>query len=116
LIDEHGASYQYSNSTKTTYRKSNNLSAPIVKFGLQHIVLIFRALQEELKDDCQVIYFRKGVEWASTIQKLVQSRKYFTWKEIFETALDDLSGLVCPRRIIYCEGRGQPRLMSSKEA
>ena len=30
------------------------------------------------------------------------------WKEIFETALDDLTGLISPKRIIYCEGRDKP--------
>lgn len=30
------------------------------------------------------------------------------WKEIFETALDDLTGLVSPKRIIYCEGKDRP--------
>jgi hypothetical protein len=30
------------------------------------------------------------------------------WKEIFETALDDLTGLVSPKRIIYCEGKDKP--------
>lgn len=32
-----------------------------------------------------------------------------TWKSIFSTALDDLTGLIAPNRIIYCEGRDEPR-------
>ena len=31
------------------------------------------------------------------------------WLEIFKTALDDLTGLVAPRRIIYCEGRAESK-------
>jgi hypothetical protein len=30
------------------------------------------------------------------------------WKEIFGTALDDLIGLLAPKRIIYCEGKDKP--------
>lgn len=30
------------------------------------------------------------------------------WKNIFETALDDLTGLVSPKRLIYCEGKDYP--------
>jgi len=30
------------------------------------------------------------------------------WKEIFETALDDLTDLISPKRIIYCEGKDKP--------
>jgi hypothetical protein len=30
------------------------------------------------------------------------------WQRIFETALDDLVGLVAPKRIVYCEGRVEP--------
>ncbi|EJL6559985.1 hypothetical protein NMS15_002902 [Vibrio cholerae] len=31
-----------------------------------------------------------------------------SWKEIFSIALDDLANLVCPKRIVYCEGRDSP--------
>jgi hypothetical protein len=30
------------------------------------------------------------------------------WQRIFSTALDDLAGLIAPRRIIYCEGKQEP--------
>lgn len=30
------------------------------------------------------------------------------WRELFEVALDDLTQLVSPRQIIYCEGRDRP--------
>lgn len=68
-----------------------------------------RALQEDLKDVCQIIHFEKGTNWASTPQILVPMKKSLSkWKEIFETALDDLTGLVSPKRIIYCEGKDKP--------
>lgn len=37
---------------------------------------------------------------------MVKSRN--NWRNLFLTALDDLTGLVSPKRIIYCEGRAEP--------
>jgi hypothetical protein len=74
-----------------------------------HSIGFLRALQEDLKDDCQIIHFKKGTNWASTIQTLVpMKRTLANWKEIFETALDDLTGLISPKRLIYCEGKDKP--------
>ncbi len=74
-----------------------------------HSIGFLRALQEDLKDECQIIQFQKGVNWASSPQILLPIKKSLAkWKEIFETALDDLTGLVSPRRIIYCEGKERP--------
>lgn len=74
-----------------------------------HSIGFLRALQEDLKDDCQIIQFQKGINWASTQQTLTPIKKSLSkWKEIFETALDDLTGLVSPRRIVYCEGKDRP--------
>ena len=74
-----------------------------------HSIGFLRALQDDLKEDCQIIYFKKGTNWASTAQTLTPIKKTLAnWKEIFKTALDDLTGLISPKRIIYCEGRDQP--------
>lgn len=74
-----------------------------------HSIGFLRALQEDLKDECQIIQFQKEINWASTQQTLIPIRKSLSkWKEIFETALDDLTGLVSPRRIVYCEGKDRP--------
>ena len=74
-----------------------------------HSIGFLRALQEDLKDECQIIHFQKGINWASTQQILIPIKKSLSkWKEIFETALDDLTGLVSPRRIVYCEGKDRP--------
>ncbi len=76
-----------------------------------HSIGFLRALQEDLKDDCQIIQFQKGVNWASTQQTLIPMKKSLSkWKEIFETALDDLTGLISPKRIIYCEGTAGPSM------
>lgn len=74
-----------------------------------HSIGFLRALQEDLKDECQIIQFKKGINWASTQQTLTPIKKSLSkWKEIFETALDDLTGLVSPKRIVYCEGKDRP--------
>lgn len=74
-----------------------------------HSIGFLRALQEDLKNDCQIIQFPKGINWASSVQVLVPIKKSLAkWKEIFETALDDLTGLISPKRIVYCEGRDRP--------
>lgn len=74
-----------------------------------HSIGFLRALQEELKNDCQIIEFRADVPWATTEQVLRPIQKNRTqWSRIFSTALDDLTGLVCPKRIVYCEGTDNP--------
>lgn len=74
-----------------------------------HSIGFLRALQQEFKNDCDIIHFKNGTEWASTAQTLKPIQKSVSnWKNIFETALDDLTGLLSPRRIIYCEGKDRP--------
>ena len=74
-----------------------------------HSIGFMRALQEDLKDDCQIIQFPQGINWASSQQILLPIKKSLSkWKEIFETALGELSDLVSPKRIIYCEGKDKP--------
>lgn len=74
-----------------------------------HSIGFLRALQQDLKDKCQIIQFTEGVKWASSEQYLTPIKKSLVkWKEIFQTALDDLSGLISPKRIVYCEGKDRP--------
>jgi len=74
-----------------------------------HSIGFLRALQDELKNECQIVHFPAGVNLASTPQTITPAVKSRSkWLEIFETALDDLTGLVSPKRIVYCEGRGEP--------
>lgn len=75
-----------------------------------HSIGFLRALQEELQDDSQIIEFDSHNKWASDTYVLtpaILSRSM--WQKIFATALDDLAKLVCPKTIIYCEGRADPR-------
>jgi hypothetical protein len=80
-----------------------------------HSIGFLRALQEELNDISQIIEFKEENQWASqeyTLTPIVKSRN--NWRSIFATALDDLTGLVSPNRIVYCEGRAEPRADGSE--
>lgn len=74
-----------------------------------HSIGFLRTLQEELRADCQVIQFKSEYNLASKPYTLtpMQGSKA-SWKDIFSIALDDLANLVCPKSIIYCEGRDSP--------
>ena len=81
-----------------------------------HSIGLLRALQEDFKEDSQIIQFTDGVDYASTEQVLIPMNKNWkNWKEVFKTALDDLTELISPRRIIYCEGKDTPSSVSIGE-
>jgi len=74
-----------------------------------HSIGMLRALQEELKDKSDIVRFDENNEWAKgsfTLYPMQKSRK--NWQAIFATALDDITALLAPKRIIYCEGRDKP--------
>jgi predicted ATPase len=74
-----------------------------------HSIGFLRALQDDLNDECQIIHFPEGTDLAAASHTIYPAPKTRTqWMKIFETALDDLTGLVSPKRIIYCEGRDVP--------
>jgi AAA domain, putative AbiEii toxin, Type IV TA system len=74
-----------------------------------HSIGFLRALQTEMKDQCQIIQFRGEDDLAKTACTLVPiTVRPETWREIFEIALDDLASLVSPKTLIYCEGRAEP--------
>lgn len=74
-----------------------------------HSIGFLRTLQEELREDCQVIHFKNEYDLASKPYTLTPMKgSKASWKDIFSIALDDLANLVCPKSIIYCEGRDTP--------
>jgi hypothetical protein len=71
-----------------------------------HSIGFMRAIQEKFHEDCQVIHFRGDYELASRPYNLTPiALSTATWRDLFEIAIDDLAKLVCPKRLIYCEGR-----------
>lgn len=74
-----------------------------------HSIGFMRAIQDELNEKSQIIEFEEGNEWASKTFTLSPMKKCRNnWIRLFSTALDDLTGLVSPKRIFYCEGRAEP--------
>lgn len=81
-----------------------------------HSIGFLRALQDELKDQSQIIEFKAENKWAAQEYVLTpakSSRKM--WQEVFSTALDDLTSLVAPKRIVYCEGKAEPKRHSEEQ-
>ena len=76
-----------------------------------HSTGFLRAIQEDLKNDSQIIEFKSENKWASENYVLVPATlSHKNWQRIFSTALDDLSKLICPKIIVYCEGKDKPAL------
>jgi hypothetical protein len=75
-----------------------------------HSIGFLRALQDELKHDCQVLHFDPAAHKFATESVTLTAMKatYHNWRKIFQTALDDLTGLICPKTLIYCEGKERP--------
>lgn len=74
-----------------------------------HSIGFLRSLQEELRSKSQIIEFSSENNWSEEkyeLHPIIPSRN--KWKSIFSTALDDLSNLITPKTIIYCEGRYEP--------
>ncbi len=73
-----------------------------------HSIGFLRALQEELKEKVQILDFgeRDYFRGKKTIFPILPTRE--NWQRIFSTALDDLTHLVSPKIIIYCEGNPMP--------
>lgn len=74
-----------------------------------HSIGFLRAIQDELSDQSQVIQFDAEKKWASEAYILSPIKKSrAAWQSLFKTALEDLTKLVAPRIIVYCEGRDKP--------
>lgn len=73
-----------------------------------HSIGFLRALPQDLKDKCSILDFSERDYFNSpcTIEPMITSRK--NWQRIFQTALEDLTGLLAPKKIVYCEGRADP--------
>jgi len=72
-----------------------------------HSIGFLRALQEDLKDKTAVIDFLgNNFDEIVVLKPIPGTRK--DWIRIFETALEDLTGLLAPKKIIYCEGKKEP--------
>jgi len=72
-----------------------------------HSVGFLRGLQEELSSECQIIDLSEhNFDQTTHIEPIKISRS--NWQRIFKTALEDLTGLIAPQKMVYCEGRIEP--------
>ncbi|MEK7610692.1 MAG: AAA family ATPase [Patescibacteria group bacterium] len=79
-----------------------------------HSIGFLRALQEDLRDKTAVIDFLgNNFDETVVLKPIVGTRK--DWFRIFETALEDLTGLLAPKRIVYCEGRPDPSVSGAEQ-
>lgn len=69
-----------------------------------HSIGCLRALQNDLKNEVQIIDFSGGDFDSTVILKPIRISPK-KWREIFQVSLDDITGLVTPELLIYCEGR-----------
>jgi predicted ATP-binding protein involved in virulence len=75
-----------------------------------HSIGFLRALQEELKGKSQIIDFSEKDYFTGTHTITPIKTTIKNWQRIFGTALEDLTGLISPKRIIYCEGKDRPNV------
>lgn len=72
-----------------------------------HSIGFLSALKENLNDKCSVIEFDGDYATETKLlTPIIKSRK--NWQKIFQIALEDLTGLLAPKKVIYCEGRSDP--------
>jgi ABC-type polar amino acid transport system ATPase subunit len=72
-----------------------------------HSIGFLRALKEELSDKSDIIYFEGSyAKEEKELKPIAKSRD--NWQKIFATALEDMTSLLAPNRIVYCEGERIP--------
>lgn len=72
-----------------------------------HSIGFLNALKQDHHNDSAVILFPSNLSTETvTLSPMIKNRR--NWKLVFETALEDLTGLMAPEVIVYCEGRKEP--------
>lgn len=69
-----------------------------------HSIGFLRTIQKDLAEKSSIVVLEGNTSIEKcVIEPLIPTRK--KWIELFETSLDDMTNLVAPEEIIYCEGR-----------
>lgn len=72
-----------------------------------HSIGFLNALQKDLNDKSDIIDFTGDFSnEAKVLTPMPKNRK--NWQRLFSIALEDLTGLLAPETIIYCEGKVEP--------
>ncbi len=78
-----------------------------------HSLGTLQAIQNELKDKSQIIYFDPSHNFGSnTVTLTPMETTHSQWKQILSVPLAELTDLLCPKHIVYCEGRDLPSSQS----
>lgn len=79
-----------------------------------HSIGFLNALKQDYPDDSSIIWFNESfVTSPVTLKPMTKSRS--NWKKVFETALEDLTGLISPKTIVYCEGRKESSSVGAEQ-
>ena len=79
-----------------------------------HSIGFLNALKQDHNKDSAIIWFQgKFSTEKMSLSPLPKTRE--NWKMVFRTALEDLTGLISPKTIIYCEGRKDPAKDGSEQ-
>ncbi len=105
LIDEPELHINTSIQRKLLVEMNKLVGANCQIWVATHSIGFLRALQDELKDECQIIKFSQSNLASQAAQLTPMSPTRKNWQETFSTALDDLTNLLSPSEIIFCEGK-----------
>lgn len=72
-----------------------------------HSIGFLNALKQDHSNEADIIWF-EGNFGSEKVTLFPIKKTRSDWTKIFQTALEDLTGLLAPRQIIYCEGRKEP--------
>ena len=75
-----------------------------------HSIGFLRALQVDLIDKSSILDFSEKNYFSETAEMFPMAITRKNWQRIFQIALEDLTGLMAPDKIIYCEGKIQNSL------
>lgn len=77
---------------------------------------LIAALQDEFGEDVQYLFFSGDQKWSEETHVLDPiSATRDSWKNIFSDMIEDISSLVVPKCIVYCDGRrSQERLNAER--
>lgn len=72
-----------------------------------HSIGFLNSIKQDFINDADIIWFEGNFGSEETTLNPIQKTRE-NWKKIFQTALEDLTGLLAPKRIVYCEGKKEP--------
>lgn len=72
-----------------------------------HSIGFLNALKQDHVENADVFWFEGRFGSEKICLKPIKKNRE-NWKKIFQTALEDLTGLLSPKEIVYCEGRKEP--------